>query len=148
MRGAAFSGNVTSTVKLIGGFSSATNAQQIEAQSGSVRALGSSAAVDGGVGAEMDYTGGIARFFSYNRGTAAWNAVEIIGLTASMVAGSTPQVIADSNGAQLRAMSKAGDPTTTDIPSGMCRIVDNTSTNEVRLWFNDGGTMKKSAAMT
>lgn len=39
-------------------------------------------------------------------------------------------------------LTKAGDPTTTDISSGNWAIYKNTSTGAVKLWANDGGTMK------
>ena len=39
-------------------------------------------------------------------------------------------------------LSKAGDPTTTDIPASGWAIYKNTSTGLVKLWANDGGTLK------
>jgi len=44
--------------------------------------------------------------------------------------------------------SSASDPTTSDIPSGSSRMWKNTTTGEIRTWANDGGVMKKSAALT
>jgi hypothetical protein len=41
--------------------------------------------------------------------------------------------------------TKAGDPTTSDITAGNGRIYKNTSTGAVKLWVNDGGTMKSVA---
>lgn len=38
--------------------------------------------------------------------------------------------------------TKAGDPTTTDITASKWAIYKNTSSGNVRLWVNDGGTMK------
>lgn len=38
--------------------------------------------------------------------------------------------------------SKAGDPTTSDISSGTAKLYKNTSTSAIKLWVNDGGTMK------
>jgi hypothetical protein len=38
--------------------------------------------------------------------------------------------------------SKAGDPTTTDIPASAWAIYKNTSSGTVKLWVNDGGTLK------
>ena len=42
-------------------------------------------------------------------------------------------------------ISKAGDPTTSDISSGQWAIYKNTSSGTVKLWANDGGTMKSVA---
>ena len=39
-------------------------------------------------------------------------------------------------------MSKSGNPSTGDIPSGRFAVYKNTSTNTVKLWVNDGGTLK------
>lgn len=38
--------------------------------------------------------------------------------------------------------TKAGDPTTTDLAASKWAVYKNTSTGQVRLWVNDGGTMK------
>lgn len=38
--------------------------------------------------------------------------------------------------------SKAGDPTVTDISAGYCKLYKNTTTSAVKLWVNDGGTLK------
>lgn len=43
--------------------------------------------------------------------------------------------------------SHTADPTTANIEDGFF-AVKNTTTGEVRMWVNDGGTMKKSAAFT
>lgn len=42
----------------------------------------------------------------------------------------------------LTLLSKAGDPTTADIAAGSSKLYKNTSTAAVKLWVNDGGTMK------
>lgn len=44
--------------------------------------------------------------------------------------------------------SGAGDPTSTNFASGSGGWWKNTTANEIRFWYNDGGTMKKSAALT
>lgn len=44
--------------------------------------------------------------------------------------------------------TKAGDPGTGDIAAGHYAVYKNTSLGEIRLWVNDGGTMKKSATLT
>lgn len=41
-------------------------------------------------------------------------------------------------------ISQAANPTTSDIASGQWALYKNTSTGEVRLWANDGGTMKSA----
>jgi len=38
--------------------------------------------------------------------------------------------------------SMAGDPTTSDIPSGYSKLYKNTSTSTIKLWVNDSGTLK------
>jgi hypothetical protein len=42
-------------------------------------------------------------------------------------------------------ITKAGDPTTTDIAAGTWAIYKNTTSGAVKLWTNDGGTMKSVA---
>lgn len=42
----------------------------------------------------------------------------------------------------IKAMQKAGDPTTTDIPAGFFAVNKNTSSGAVKAWYNDGGTLK------
>ncbi len=44
--------------------------------------------------------------------------------------------------------SGTGDPTATEFPSGKGGWWKNTTLNETRFWFNDGGTLRKSAALT
>lgn len=53
----------------------------------------------------------------------------------------------NTNGA-IPLQSKAGDPTTSDIAAGKAAVFKNTSLGEIRLWVNDGGTVKKSATLT
>lgn len=43
--------------------------------------------------------------------------------------------------------SHTADPTTANISDGYFALWKNTTANEVRLWANDGGTMKKSAPL-
>lgn len=38
--------------------------------------------------------------------------------------------------------SAAADPTTADIPAGEWRVQKNTTSGQLRLWANDGGTIK------
>lgn len=44
--------------------------------------------------------------------------------------------------------SHTADPTTANIEAGFSAVWKNTTMGEVRMWVNDGGTMKKSAAFT
>lgn len=39
-------------------------------------------------------------------------------------------------------LSKAGAPTTTEIPAGKWEVYKDTTAGTVRLWTNDGGVMK------
>jgi hypothetical protein len=43
---------------------------------------------------------------------------------------------------QLTVQSKASDPTTSDISASQAAVYKNTTTGLVKLWTNDGGTMK------
>lgn len=47
-----------------------------------------------------------------------------------------------------RLNSGSADPTTSDYASGIGGWWKNTTSGEIRFWINDGGTMKKSAALT
>jgi hypothetical protein len=42
----------------------------------------------------------------------------------------------------LHANYKAGDPTTSELPDGWFGLFKNTSTGAVKIWYNDGGTLK------
>lgn len=44
---------------------------------------------------------------------------------------------------QLEVQSKAGNPTTSDIDSGMWMVWKNTTTGDTYIYMNDGGTMKR-----
>ena len=48
---------------------------------------------------------------------------------------------------QIDGFSMSADPTTSDIAAGTFALVKNTTGGGVKLWFNDGGTMK-SVALT
>lgn len=52
-------------------------------------------------------------------------------------------------GNQLRGLftELGADPTTSNLAAGFFAIFKNTVSGETRLWVNDGGTMKKSAAL-
>jgi hypothetical protein len=44
--------------------------------------------------------------------------------------------------AQMQTQTKAGTPTTSDIPAGFWMVYKDTSGGSIRIWANDGGTMK------
>lgn len=43
---------------------------------------------------------------------------------------------------RLQIISNATDPTTSDIPSGRYALYKNTVSGDLKLWANDGGTLK------
>lgn len=48
----------------------------------------------------------------------------------------------DIIGGILPLNNKTTDPSVTDILPGKCAVYKNTTTNAVKLWVNDGGTLK------
>lgn len=44
--------------------------------------------------------------------------------------------------------SGTADPTLAEVPKDQWIVYKNTTANEVRIWVNDGGTLKKTAAFT
>lgn len=48
----------------------------------------------------------------------------------------------------IKMLSRAGDVTTNDIPTGYWGVWKDTGSGDVRLWVNDGGVIKKSIALT
>lgn len=49
---------------------------------------------------------------------------------------------------RFKMYSGAAAPTIDQVPQGEWVVYKNTTLNEVRIWVNDGGTMKKSAAFS
>jgi hypothetical protein len=49
---------------------------------------------------------------------------------------------------RMNMASGANDPVLAEVPPNQWYIYKNTTLNEVRVWVNDGGTLKKSAAFT
>lgn len=49
---------------------------------------------------------------------------------------------------RLRFAEGPTDPLASTVTKGQWIIWKNTTTNEIRLWVNDNGTMKKSVALT
>lgn len=90
--------------KVVVGTANATNvanSQVLDVWSGSIRAQGSSLAVGGGVGAEIDYTGGRGRLFCYDRSGSAWAGLDVIGLTIQLQANGVLQATIDTSGINL-----------------------------------------------
>lgn len=54
----------------------------------------------------------------------------------------------DTVTSRLNVYTGTSNPTASQVPSGQWIIYKNTTLNEIRLWTNDGGTMKKSVALT
>ncbi len=48
----------------------------------------------------------------------------------------------------IKTESKAGNPTTSDIPDGYWGVWKNTSTGDIKIFANNGGTMVSSIALT
>lgn len=80
-------------------------------------------------------------------GTTRAAILDPTGLTA---AATRTYTCPDRNGtlALTDVQQKAGDPTTSDIASNTWAVYKNTSTGDIKLWANDGGVMKSSAALT
>jgi hypothetical protein len=74
----------------------------------------------------------------YKSGTGVLNGVEL-QYNATTGCG------VDANNFFGVAMSKAGAPTTTEIPAGRFRVVKDTSGGTVKLFYNDGGVLKSVA---
>jgi hypothetical protein len=51
-------------------------------------------------------------------------------------------------GNRMNLYSGTANPTSAVIPNNQWIIYKNTSLNEIRIWTNDNGTVKKSAAFT
>lgn len=54
----------------------------------------------------------------------------------------------DNIGVMNAISSGSADPTTTDIPAGMSAVWKNTTSGDIKLWVNDGGSMKASVALS
>lgn len=73
--------------------------------------------------------------------------------TANMVFQAAPGSLvdfsqfADFNLPPFSWLSKAGEPTAADIPSGYTAFFKNTSTGHSRLWHNDAGTLKEETKL-
>lgn len=76
-----------------------------------------------------------------------WAAIIINGLTGVSI--SSNGGLTTVGGAVKQGIaSGAIDPTTSDYASGTGGWWKNTGANEIRFWYNDGGVMKKSGALT
>lgn len=61
------------------------------------------------------------------------------------VAGGAAGWINDAGVFKFAKLDKAGDPTASDLQAGFAMISKNTSSGAVKLWYNDGGTLKSVA---
>ena len=104
--------------------------------------------------ASSSYGGGVTTITldpAYQVLTAGLSAVEI-GLIAwdNAVANSVTQALTQITALQgsLTAVqnirSKVGDPTSSDLPAGQIGVWKNTSSGALKLWANDGGTLKSA----
>lgn len=59
-----------------------------------------------------------------------------------------PLMVSKNGEVKSSAVSSVSNPTTSNFASGTGGWWKNTTLNEVRYWYNDGGTMLKSAALT
>lgn len=82
---------------------------------------------------------------AYNRTGAAWLNLLLRGLAVQLYASGAHKGGVDGNGMYGVAMQKAGAPDTTEITAGVWRVVKNTSDGTVKLYYNDGGTLKSVA---
>jgi hypothetical protein len=93
-------------------------------------------------------------------GAVAWTSVDKAGSSISDLANHTHALLGNILGsgqyhlssteqarvtATVAINSKAGAPTTTDIPSGNWAIYKDTSGGTLKLYANDGGTIKSVA---
>lgn len=62
--------------------------------------------------------------------------------TIQVVSGGTVKYEARSAHALTKGFEGTADPTTTDIPAGYFTVGERTDTGDVKLWYNDGGTLK------
>ena len=86
--------------------------------------------------------------------TVAWNLINFAGSNLSDLQNRTHAMLQSIDGTGtyhfsqaehdrlINVLSLSTNPTTSDIPNGKWAIYKNTSTNTVRLWANDGGTLK------
>lgn len=74
-------------------------------------------------------------------GHAGLTAIAGTGANHISTAEATTLTTLNTDG-RLSLKSKATDPTTTDIPASQWAIYKNTGTSAVKLWVNDGGTLK------
>jgi hypothetical protein len=72
------------------------------------------------------------------------NAATATNVPYSGLTGAVPTWNQDTTGSSnlLAVQSKSSDPTTSDIAASKAAVYKNTTTGLVKLWANDGGTMK------
>jgi hypothetical protein len=72
------------------------------------------------------------------------NAATATNVAYSGLTGTVPTWNQDTTGSSnlLAVQSKSSDPTTSDIAASKAAVYKNTTSGLVKLWTNDGGTMK------
>lgn len=99
---------------------------------------------------------GSAADFKVYRITAYTSATQVTvdtnvaaGITSQSMRVCSPKAIIDSSGAfKSTVPTGAADPTADNFEAGTGGLWKNTTAGETRYWFNDAGTLKKSAAFT
>lgn len=104
--------------------------------------MGNSSEVSAQLNIEPSWTGKTGVRVKLNSGQTA-NAYESADST-----GTTEFAVVAGGGVQHKLNSGSADPTTSNYASGISGWWKNTTSGEIRFWVNDGGTMKKSAALT
>lgn len=96
---------------------------------------------------QIDDTGGIYASGLCNVNSLQVNDGSFTVDAAGNIANSAFSASANGNvsAAAVTFRTKAGDPTTSDVPAGFWMVWKNTSTGAVKLWANDGGTLKSVA---
>ena len=93
-------------------------------------------------------------------GSVAWSTIDKAGSSIADLANHTHALLGSILGsgqyhisateqarvtAAIVTNTKSGSPTTTDIPAGNWALYKDSSAGTLRLWANDGGTMKSVA---
>jgi hypothetical protein len=89
------------------------------------------------------YSGLTGTVPTWNQNTTG-NAATATNVAYSGLTGTVPTWNQDTTGSSnlLAVQSKSSDPTTSDIAASKAAVYKNTTSGLVKLWTNDGGTMK------
>jgi hypothetical protein len=136
----------TFTEKFRVGQATSLSLQAFQIENGALQVQGSHTPSPGG-GSEMHYLDGQGYFQTLDRNGTIWKPVNVNGKVVNLSYGTDGSSAAvkggvDSNGLFGVAQQKAGDPTTTEIPNGYWRVVENTSAAQIKLWYNDNGVFR------